>query len=159
MCATNTTRVFSFLSPATSLKGGLPKGSGLDKFLSAQREEIVMSLDLISSHKMSLPKRTRRQRQIDGDGGDISEGRRNSAGGGSRRDGMSGSKRLRAVEHIGEARLGLGQFRNDHVDKVWAKERERQRKSIYRYIRRGRCYGTERPRKERSENENENENP
>lgn len=84
-------RVFSFLAGDTPLKGELPKVSGLDDFLTRQRE-VVMTLSLARTAKIS--KRGRRQQP------------------------RGGNPVWLASGWAGEAKLGLGQFRNDHVQKI-----------------------------------------
>eukprot|EP00752_Nemacystus_decipiens_P003390 g3137.t1 len=84
-------RVFSFLAGNTPLKGDLPRGSGLDDFLTCQGE-VVMTLSLSRPAKMG--KRSRHRVSRAGKTPWLSSGR------------------------AGEAKLGLGQFRNDHVQKI-----------------------------------------
>eukprot|EP00903_Cladosiphon_okamuranus_P014535 g13482.t1 len=84
-------RVFSFLAADTPLKGELPRGSGLDDFLTWQRE-VVMTLSLAPTAKTS--KRGRHQQPRGGEPPWLASG------------------------WAGEAKLGLRQFRNDHVQKV-----------------------------------------
>ena len=86
-------RVFSFLAGDTPLKGELPKGSGLDTFLTCQKE-IVLTLSL-GPPANNNRSRARQQQSIRG-----------------------GAVAWPSPGRVGEARLGLGQFRNDHVQKV-----------------------------------------
>lgn len=104
--------MFSFLAADTPVEGDLPKGSGLDTFIRCQRE-IVLSLTL-------APTRNKRKgggNAIVGDSPD----ERNCQGGA---EASANSHRpfvgegLRAAGRAGEARLGLEQFRNDHIRKV-----------------------------------------
>ncbi len=85
--------MISFLAVDTPLRGELPKSSGLDAFLVCQRE-IVLTLSLGPAGKTSIGK-SRQQPPRAG-----------------RPPPWPPSGR------VGEARLGLGQFRNDHVQKV-----------------------------------------
>lgn len=88
-------RVFSFLADDTPLKGELPRGSGLDTFLACQREVVLtLGLDLAPSGSSSSKSNHRKDCQW-------------------QRQGES-----TWFEPLAEARLGLDQFRNDHVQKV-----------------------------------------
>lgn len=111
--------MFSFLAANTPVEGELPKGSGLDTFLRCQRD-IVLRLTLAPT------RRTKKGRgnavagdspgaelKVRGAGEDEEEGA-NSYSRGPIVGGGAGA----AERTAGEARLGLGQFRSDHIRKV-----------------------------------------
>ena len=108
-------RLFSFVAEATPLEGDLPTGSGLGSFLSCQRE-IILSISLVTGKRRT----TNRSRMTN-----------RSARAGTKHDsapeerGVDGrSKSQSRFQTIrawaGEARLGLEQFRNDRVRKVYS---------------------------------------
>lgn len=153
------------MSPETPLKGEVPKGSGLDKFLSSQSEEIVLRLQLVKSPNKKL-RRSGKKRSSSSGGEQRNESepirhanevamkddminpakKRNtdqpqsnnhsacysSAGDADGREGLGKQSRRddegitseriswggRVAGTVGEARLGLGQFRNGHIEKV-----------------------------------------
>lgn len=92
--------MFSFLAADTPLEGDLPKGSGLDTFITCQRE-VTISLNL-TPRKKTRADGGHRRAPGSAPGGVVPNG------------GFAESWTGRA----GEARLGLGQFRNGHIQKV-----------------------------------------
>lgn len=111
-------RVFSFLCAGTPLKGDLPKGGGLETFINLQRE-VVVSLDLVCNNKKIGNKNKNKTKNTFAHNlddhvqhGAVMENDARSIGAAV---GVGGK---RVAGRAGEARLGLEQFRNDHIGKV-----------------------------------------
>ncbi|CAM9862354.1 unnamed protein product, partial [Hapterophycus canaliculatus] len=126
----NHLRVFSFLAGNTPLEGELPKGCGLDTFLTCQRE-ILLTLSLTPSGKSNGCRKAQDGEKVKlNKGHDTGEQRNGNIavvpnGGTSISAKVDGEQKDFSMQRswlssgrAGEAKLGLGQFRNDHVRKI-----------------------------------------
>lgn len=110
--------MFYFLCAASGFEGGSSDtGTGLDEFVSAQRE-VIVTLCLVP--RGFAKRRNKRTRAVMGGEEDHAGTRQNphpSCKRDGRRVGIEAARR-RLAGPAGEARLGLEQFRHGHIGKV-----------------------------------------